>query len=54
LRSENPVGESETWVLRELISPKNTKIPQRNKEITNVGLGDALTVELEERVVKKE
>jgi hypothetical protein len=53
LRSERLVGELETLVLGELISPKNSNIPQRNKEIANGGLGDTLTVELEERVVKK-
>jgi hypothetical protein len=30
-----------------LISPKNSKIPRRNQEITNGGLGVTLTVVLE-------
>jgi hypothetical protein len=33
----------ETPVLRELISPKNSKIPWRNQEIANGGLGVTLT-----------
>jgi hypothetical protein len=37
----------ETPVLGELISPKNSKIPRRNQEITNGGLGVTLTVVLE-------
>jgi hypothetical protein len=37
----------ETPVLGELISPKNSKIPQRNQGITNGGLEVALTVVLE-------
>jgi hypothetical protein len=36
----------ETPVLGELISPKNSKIPRRNQEIANGGLGVALTVVL--------
>jgi hypothetical protein len=44
---ENPVGETETRVLGELISPKNSKIPWRNQGITNGGLGVTLTVVLE-------
>jgi hypothetical protein len=46
LRWGKPVGGMETAVLGELISPKNSKIPQRNKEITNGGLEVALTVVL--------
>jgi hypothetical protein len=44
---EKLVGGTETQVLGELISPKNSKIPQRNQGITNGGLGVALTVVLE-------
>jgi hypothetical protein len=44
---KTPVGEMETPVLGELISPKNSKIPWRNQGITNGGLGVALTVVLE-------
>jgi hypothetical protein len=47
LRWGKPVEEVETPVLGELISPKNSKIPQRNQGITNGGLGVALTVVLE-------
>jgi hypothetical protein len=51
---ENPVGGTETPVLGELISPKNSKIPWRNQGITNRGLGVTLTVVLErEREVRK-
>jgi hypothetical protein len=42
---EKLVGESETPILGELISPKSSKTPRRNQEITNGGLGVALTVE---------
>jgi hypothetical protein len=34
---ENPVGGTETPVLGELISPKNSKIPRRNQWIANGG-----------------
>jgi hypothetical protein len=47
---------TKTSVLGELISPKNSKIPQRNQEIANGGLGVALTVVLvcvREREVRK-
>jgi hypothetical protein len=40
------VGGTETPVLGELISTKNSKIPLRNQGITNGGLGVALTVVL--------
>jgi hypothetical protein len=42
---EKLVGESETPIFGELISPKSSKIPRRNQEIANGGLGVALTVE---------
>jgi hypothetical protein len=44
---EKLVGGTETPVLRELISPKNSKIPWRNQGISNGGLGVTLTVVLE-------
>jgi hypothetical protein len=47
LRSGKLAGESDTSVLGELISHKNSKIPQRNQGITNGGLGATLTVVLE-------
>jgi hypothetical protein len=47
------VGELETSVLRELISPKSSKIPQRNQEIGNGGLGVTLTVETSEEESEK-
>jgi hypothetical protein len=47
------VGESETPILGELISPKSSKIPRRNQEITNGGLGVALTVETWEEESEK-
>jgi hypothetical protein len=40
------VEGTETSVLGELISPKNSKILWRNQEITNGGLGVTLTVVL--------
>jgi hypothetical protein len=43
---EKSVGGTETPILGELISPKNSKIPQRNQGITNGGLGVTLTVVL--------
>jgi hypothetical protein len=43
------VGESETPILGELNQLKNSKIPRRNQEITNGGLGVALTVALERK-----
>jgi hypothetical protein len=45
-------GESDTSVLRELISPNNSKIPWRNQEIANGGLGVTVMVVLEKRRVK--
>jgi hypothetical protein len=50
---EKSVGELETSVLRELISPKSSKIPQRNQEIGNGGLGVTLTVETSEEESEK-
>jgi hypothetical protein len=51
---EKLVGGTETPVLRELISPKNSKISRRNQGIINGGLGVTLTVVLErEREVRK-
>jgi hypothetical protein len=47
LRWGKLVGEADTPVLGELISPKNSKIPWRNQVITNQGLGVTLTVVLE-------
>jgi hypothetical protein len=47
------VGESETPVLGELNPPKDSKISQRNQEITKGGLGVAFTVELERERVKR-
>jgi hypothetical protein len=41
------LGGTETPVLEELISPKNSKIPRRNQGIANGGLGVILTVVLE-------
>jgi hypothetical protein len=49
LRWEKPVGEAETTVLGELISSKNSKIPQRYQGITNGGLRVALIVVLERK-----
>jgi hypothetical protein len=40
---------SETLVLGELNQPKNSKIPWRNQEIANGGLGVTLTVVLERK-----
>jgi hypothetical protein len=40
------VGGTGTQFLGELISPNNSKIPQRNQEITNGGLRVTLTVVL--------
>jgi hypothetical protein len=53
---EKPVGGTETLVLGQLISPKNSKIPWRNQGIANGGIGVALMVVLErerEREVRK-
>jgi hypothetical protein len=51
---ENLVGGTETPVLGELISSKNSNIPWKNQGITNGGLGVTLTVVLErEREVRK-
>jgi hypothetical protein len=47
------VGESETLVLGELNPPKDSKIPQRNQEISKGGLGVAFMVELERQGVKR-
>jgi hypothetical protein len=48
------VGGTETPILGELISPKNSKIPWRNQGITNGGLGVILTVvHVRERDVRK-
>jgi hypothetical protein len=44
----------ETSVLGELNPPKNSKIPQRDLEITNGGLGVTFTVKLERRMVRNE
>jgi hypothetical protein len=44
---EKLVGGTETPVLRELNSPKNSKIPWRNQGISNGCLGVTLTVVLE-------
>jgi hypothetical protein len=44
---KKPVGGTETLVLGELISPKNSKIPRRNQGIANGGFGVTLTVVLE-------
>jgi hypothetical protein len=54
LRWGKPIGEADTPVLGELISPKNSKIPQRNQGITNGGLGVTLTVVLERLRVRSE
>jgi hypothetical protein len=47
LDEENPVGETETPILGELISPKNSKISWRNQGITKGSLGVTLTDVLE-------
>jgi hypothetical protein len=49
LRWEKPVGKVETSVLGKLISPKNSKIPRRNKGISNGGLGVTVMVVLERK-----
>ena len=54
MRWGKPVGGTETPVLGELISPKNSKIPRRNQGITNGGLGVTLTVVLERLGVRSE
>jgi hypothetical protein len=54
LRWGKPVGEADTPVLGELISPKNSKIPWRNQGITNGGLGVTLMVVLERLGVRSE
>jgi hypothetical protein len=51
---QKTVGEMETSVLGELNPPKNSKIPQRDLEITNGGLGVTFTVKLERRMVRNE
>jgi hypothetical protein len=51
-----PVGGTGTQFLGELISPNNSKIPQRNQGITNGGLRVTLTFVLvseREREVRK-
>jgi hypothetical protein len=48
------VGESETSVLGDLNQPKNSKIPWRNQEIANGGLGVTLTVVLERKRERSE
>jgi hypothetical protein len=54
LRWGKPIGGTETSVLGELISPKNSKIPRRNQGIANGGLGVALMIVLvREREVRK-
>jgi hypothetical protein len=54
LRWGKPVGEADTPVLGELISPKRERIPWRNQEITTKGSWVASTVRLERRKVKSE
>jgi hypothetical protein len=54
LRRRKPVEESETLVLGELNSPKNSKIPWRNQGINNGGLEVTLMVVLERMRVKSE
>jgi hypothetical protein len=44
---KNGWGGTETLVLEELISPKNSKIPRRNQGIANGGVGVIITVVLE-------
>jgi hypothetical protein len=48
-------GGTETPILGELISPKNSKIPQWNQGITNGGLGvtPRLFLSVREREVRK-
>jgi hypothetical protein len=48
------VGESDTPVLGELISPKNSRIPRGSQEITNGGLEGILIVVLEKMRVRSE
>jgi hypothetical protein len=52
LRWGKLVGEADTPVLGELISPKNSKIPRRNQGIINGGLRVALMVVLERLEVR--
>jgi hypothetical protein len=54
LRWGETVGESETPVLVELNPPKSSKIPGRDLEIANEGLGVAFMVKLEKRKVRNE
>jgi hypothetical protein len=54
LRRGKPLRGSDTPVLKELNLPKNSKIPRRNLEITNWGLGVTFTVKLERRKVRNE
>jgi hypothetical protein len=49
LRRGETMKGSETPVLGELNQPKNSKIPRRNQEIANGGLGVALTIVLERK-----
>jgi hypothetical protein len=46
LRWGKSIRETETPIFGELISLKNSKIPQRNQGITNGGLGVTLIVVL--------
>jgi hypothetical protein len=54
LRRGKLVRGSDTPVLEKLNPPKNSKIPRRNLEIANGGLGVALMVVLERMRVKSE
>jgi hypothetical protein len=49
-----PVGEADTPVLVELISPNRQRISRRNQEITTKGSWVTPTVRLERRNVKSE
>jgi hypothetical protein len=51
---KKPVGATETPVLGKFISPKNSKIPQRNQGIANGGLGVTLRLFLRERERERE
>jgi hypothetical protein len=54
LRREKLVWKLETPILGELISPKSFKIPWRNQEIANEGLGVTLTIETLSRIELEE
>jgi hypothetical protein len=54
LRREKPMGESDTSVLGELISPKNSRIQRRSQEIINGDIEGILTVVLERMRVRSE